>query len=338
MSEVVDIIKVSIIVPVYNVEKYLSRCIESILNQTLKDIELILVNDGSTDKCKDICKEYSKYDSRVKFINKINEGVSSARNVGIDNSSGDYISFVDPDDYLDNDAIEYLYRLIKKYNADVSCYKMKTYRNNEYHIIEENEEVRLYINESIVKNQIESGKFLFSSCNKLYSRKLFDGVNDRFNNDIRYAEDALFNIHMLSKCKKLVYSNLRKYNYFINEGSTVNKISDKRIDILKAQRQMLEFINNKYCNYTQNIIKQYVNSSILIIVDIAKSKELFKNLSILKRLKNQIKKDKYVINNFNNIDRATKFKFYSMKISPIILLILYKIRYITVINSKRGLQ
>ncbi len=320
--------EVSIIVPVYNVEKYLVRCIESIVNQTFKNIELILINDGSIDNSKSICEKYLKEDNRIKLINKMNEGVSSARNIGIDEANGNYITFIDPDDYIEHDAIEYLYNLIKEYNADISCYKMKTFKNTNSTYSEEDEKISLYKGENILKMQIKYGEFLYSSCNKLYSRHLFNGINDRFNNEIKYAEDALFNLYMISKCKILVYSNLRKYNYYINQGSTVNKLSIKRIDVLKAQRKMFDYIDNTDSNYTQDIIKQYVNSSILIIAEIAKCKMFNTNWIIIKELNKQLKRDKNKINNLKGIDIITKFKYITMKASPIFLLIVYKTKYV----------
>ncbi|UJF15261.1 glycosyltransferase [Jeotgalibaca sp. MA1X17-3] len=112
-------IKVSIIVPVYNVEKYLKKSIESLMNQTLKDIEIILVNDGSTDNSLFICKQYEKKDFRIKVIDKNNGGVSSARNIGIELASGQYIGFIDPDDWIEPEMYEKMYSKIEKTKSDV---------------------------------------------------------------------------------------------------------------------------------------------------------------------------------------------------------------------------
>ena len=111
---------ISVIVPIYNVEKYLEKCIESILAQTYTDYELILVNDGSTDGCYEICQKFSKRDVRIKLINKPNGGLSSARNVGIDNSKGDYITFVDSDDYISKYMLQELYRGLCENEADIA--------------------------------------------------------------------------------------------------------------------------------------------------------------------------------------------------------------------------
>ena len=110
---------ISIIIPIYNNEKFISRCLDSIINQTYKKIEIIIVNDGSTDKSLDVISKYEKKDNRIKVINKKNEGVSIARNIGIESSKGDYITFVDADDWLELDAIEKLYIEITEKNVDV---------------------------------------------------------------------------------------------------------------------------------------------------------------------------------------------------------------------------
>ena len=114
-------IKISVIVPIYKVEKYLRRCIDSIINQTFKNIEIILVNDGSPDNCPKICEEYKNKDNRIIIINQENQGLSVARNSGIRIARGQYLVFIDSDDYIEEDMIEYLYEGIVKYDVDISC-------------------------------------------------------------------------------------------------------------------------------------------------------------------------------------------------------------------------
>ena len=113
--------KISIIVPIYNVEKYLDKCVSSILNQTFTDFELLLVDDGSPDRCGEMCDEYAKKDSRVKVIHRKNGGLSAARNSGIDAACGKYIGFIDSDDYIEENMYEHLYDVITKYDADIAC-------------------------------------------------------------------------------------------------------------------------------------------------------------------------------------------------------------------------
>lgn len=122
---------ISVIVPVYNVEKYLSKCIDSILAQTYKNLEIILVDDGSPDNCPKICDEYAKKDNRIKVIHKENGGLSAARNVALDIAKGEYIGFVDSDDFIAEDMYEVLYNLAEKYNAEISSVSFyKVIENN----------------------------------------------------------------------------------------------------------------------------------------------------------------------------------------------------------------
>ena len=111
---------VSIVIPIYNVEAYLKQCLETIVNQTYPNLEIILVNDGSPDNSEEICKEFFKRDSRIRYVRQVNGGLSAARNTGIDLATGDYITFVDPDDWVTEDYVETLYTQLKKYEADVS--------------------------------------------------------------------------------------------------------------------------------------------------------------------------------------------------------------------------
>lgn len=322
--------EISIIVPIYNVEKYLERCVESILNQTFEDFEIILVNDGSTDKSGDICDRLKFKDYRIKVVHKENGGVSSARNKGLEISNGEFITFIDPDDYIELDALGYIYNLSKDNNAEIGVYKMNTFKIQELKNINKYknnvEEFRIYEGDEIIKEYIYNETFLHSVCNKIYSRSLISKINLKFICDIRYAEDALFNYNILSNCNRLVYSNLRKYNYCINNGSVVNSVTEKRLDILKAQKQIYFLLKNKYNKYTEVILNQYANSSILIVLDIARESMILKKIDILKKVKNTLKKDKDILKDLKINNFKQKIYFKILKISPLLLALVYKIK------------
>ena len=286
---------------------------------------MILIDDGSTDSSSIICDKYNKADNRVKVIHKINEGVSKSRNLGISISKGEFIMFVDPDDELKNDAVEYLYKLIKLYNCDIACYKMEIYKNNELktNITNINEKIDVYNGSEIISEHSSNGTFLHSSCNKLYNRKLVG--NNRFNENIRYAEDALFNFNVLSDSKRLVMSNLSKYNYFINEGSTVTKVNEKRVDILIAQCEIFKLLKNRYNKYTENITRDFIKSSISIVIDMANKNE--KNKEVLIRLRKAIKENKYMLDDMSLVTTKDKFLFNIINMNPNIILFLYIIRF-----------
>ncbi len=318
------LIKISIIMPIYNVERYLERGINSILNQTFKEFELILINDGSTDNSSVICNNFKNIDSRIKVINKKNEGVSSSRNLGINIARGEFIMFVDPDDTLEEDALGYLYNLTNTYNSDVSCYRMQTYKNGISKTnININEEIKIYKNSKIIENFSKNGIFLYSVCNKLYKKNLLKDI--RFNEDIRYAEDALFNFYILSESKVVVMSNQAKYNYYINESSTVNKFNEKRIDILKAQCEIYNLLKRKYNNYTENITRDYIKSSINIIIDMAIIGKI--DREILFKLKYIINNNLYMLSDKSLLNKKEKLIFNILKIMPINVFFLYKIKF-----------
>lgn len=319
-------VKISVIVPIYNVEKYITRCIESILSQTFCDFELILINDGSLDESGNICNKYSKKDKRIKYFYNSNQGVSYTRNFGIEIAKGEFCIFVDPDDYLDLDALEYLYTLAKSNNADIIACKMKTYKSNVLKSkIIKNETLRIYEGEKIIKEYVENGTFLYSVCNKLYSRKLLSDI--RFSVDINYAEDALFNYYILGKAKKVVLSNLQKYNYFINENSTVTLVTRKRLDILKAQKKIYNYLNVNYSKYSRNIVNEYINSSILIIIDIVRENNILKKYYLLKELKKTVINDKEILKDKSLVSLKNRILFLLLNISPFIIAILYKLRF-----------
>lgn len=320
--------KISVIVPIYNVERYLERCIESILNQTLQDLELILVNDGSSDKSGEICEKYRDIDN-ITVIHKENGGVSSARNLGINIAKGEFLTFIDPDDYIDNDALELLYDLAKNNNAEIACYSMKTYKNNMLTTkLVENYKVKIFDRKNILKEYIENGTFLYSSCNKIYANRLFNSNRNRFSQDIHYAEDALFNYYIMNDASRLIFTNEQKYNYFINDNSTVKYVTEKRLDVLKAQKQIYYLILNNYKENIKYIVNQYVKSSISIAIDIALEGNIFKKKNILNELKIIVNEDKIFKGNMKYISLKDKLCFNIIKVSPISLSILYKIKFL----------
>ena len=218
--------KVSIIIPTYNSEKYLKRCINSICNQTYKNIEIIIIDDGSTDNTFNICEEYSKKDDRVKFIHKKNEGVSVARNIGIENANGKYIMFVDSDDWIENNTVEILYNISKKEKADiVQCNfyyaypKMKEIKRTEMNpkegYITEKERIQLNLISSKYE-EIENGVFtgaIRAMAGKLVKSEIIKIANIKFNEKICIFEDGIFLLNLAKYTNKIVFSNSYLYHY-----------------------------------------------------------------------------------------------------------------------------
>ena len=224
--------KISVIVPVYNVEKYLDNCIKSIVRQTYDNLEILLVDDGSKDNSGSLCDEWAIRDNRIKVIHKQNGGASSARNAGLDAATGEYIGFVDADDYIDIDMYEIMYAEICEHNADAASCGMVRESKNGYK--EEwgsaDSPVECVDTLSWLKAVGEANGILpVHTGNKLYSAEILKNV--RFNTNFKYAEDTLFNFEAARNMRKIVIHNVARYHYTNNETSASNKaFSEARFD------------------------------------------------------------------------------------------------------------
>lgn len=310
--------KISIIIPIFNKEKFLNRCIDSVINQTYKNIEIILINDGSTDNSLDICKEYKKYNN-IKIINKENGGVSDARNVGIENSNGDYITFIDPDDCVSNTYIGNLYNRIKKYKADIAIENPIKYRNGE--VIHRN----IKLNNDIIleeKNQflieLFNAKYFHNTCwGKMYNSQLVKKI--RFDINMSIGEDLKFLVDIFTIANKIVITDLEEYYYYENLGSLT------RVGFNDAWRKEIEYCDkliNKYENSNIRIyaIKRYID------VNIGCAMRFKLDKYSIKIIKNNLKK--YINEYMNNtiIDKKMKAKANLLIFSYYIFIFLYKIK------------
>ena len=242
--------KISVLVPIYNAEKYIKRCIDSIINQSYKNIEVILIEDGSTDNSYNIIKEYQEKDDRIKIFSIENNGVADARNKAVDNSTGDYITFVDSDDYIEEDYIETLYTNLKKYNSDIAVC-------NCFNVIEETgkkdyktfgiSEVKEYTNEEAVKNLFYYNFLRHSPWGKLYKKEVWNNI--RFPLGKNY-EDLAILYKLFLNSKKVIYIPKEKYNYTIRKGSIVhNEIRKTDVEaIIEYSQKILDDITKNYKN------------------------------------------------------------------------------------------
>ena len=234
--------KISIIIPVYNVEKYLKKCIESILNQTFTNYEIILIDDGSTDNSKNICDEFSYKDSRIKVIHKNNTGAADSRNIGISLASGEYIGFVDSDDYIDPDMYESLYNLITKYKTDVAiCGLLHEYPDKTINPYPAEEE-RSVSGKEALKIALIGDKFSLNVYNKIYKKEMFNYI--KFPN-LKFAEDAYVVTRILYNSDSVAYSTSPKYHWVHHFGSiTTSNFDSKDWQVVKVYTENLEFIKN----------------------------------------------------------------------------------------------
>ena len=224
--------KITVIVPVYNVENYLNKCLDSILKQTYQNLEIIVVNDGSTDNSGGICQEYAQKDSRIIYIEKENGGLSDARNAGLDRMTGSYVTFVDSDDWIEQDYVEVLYNKLTEYQADVSVGNYYSYNEDEgmyyFHINGDSYYEKVFDNVSIFENLYESQEMksfaLISAWGKLYKASLFDYI--RFDKG-KLGEDGYMNQKLYLLVQKVIYINQGLYAYRQRSGSITKTWTEK---------------------------------------------------------------------------------------------------------------
>ena len=242
--------EISIIVPVYNVEQYLDRCVNSILNQTFTDFELILVDDGSPDHCPKMCDEWSKKDARIRVLHKTNGGLSSARNAGLEIAVGDYVGFVDSDDWIAPDMYETLYRLLKQYQADISCGGIE--RTDVMQIKEtQTGHVMVYSKEEYAKKyfKIGSNETVHYVWNKLYNRKTADNI--KFPEGL-INEDVEGFFLALSVSEKIVETDQTVYYYWKNQkGISYQWFTKKQMDLLKNWQHVYEICLSDHKDWVQ---------------------------------------------------------------------------------------
>ena len=278
---------ISVVIPVYNVEQYLPKCIESIMNQTYKNLEIILVNDGSTDGSQKICEEYKSIDNRIKIINKENGGLSDARNVGIDNSSGNYITFIDSDDYIDDDYVYTLYKSLISYNADMSIASHKIIYPKR--IIDKATDEKFCANSKKVLEKILYDEGIdLSAWGKLYKKILFNNI--KFPKG-RLFEDSATTYRLIDESKKIAVNSKSVYNYVIRKNSISNEMfSEKKMDLITSTMEMTEFIKKKYPELEKGCERRLMYAYLSTLTQLAKTKET--NSSMQAKLMNYIKKNK----------------------------------------------
>ena len=265
--------KISVIIPVYNVEKFLKRCVESVMKQTYRNIEVILVNDGSTDGSLGVAKELQKKYPQIIIVNKENGGLSSARNAGIKASSGDYIAFLDSDDWVTPDCYEYMLNLAVENKAEISDVMIYQVWSENDKIPTSDERIELYSGRDILEHYLYRGMSEekgapYSACRKLYNRNLFQGDTKGFVEGA-VNEDICFNYRILRKCSKIVVSNQVKYFYYQGESSITNgALKKKDLVLIKVSKDLV------------NLAEESDDSR---IIELAKMKEARSAFSLLAR-------------------------------------------------------
>lgn len=316
---------ISIIVPIYNVENYLTKCIDSILKQTYSNLEIILVDDGSTDSCGLICDKYKEKDERIIVIHKKNGGLSDARNAGLDVATGNYIMFTDSDDYISEKMVELLYNNIIKNNADISiCDYAKNFSNNIVYnkyskkefIVEGDEKFNYVNNEYYIVTVVQ--------WNKLFKKEIFDGLRYKKG---KINEDEFIICSQLDRACRISYYLEPLYYYLQRENSIMGKFRIQRYDIIQAFDERIVFYKNK--NLIENAIKTKVQKFDYLLAfkaEIIFSKSYFKNINLIKKYDQDLK---ILIKDLmkENIEKKTKLKMHFFKLFKNLFPLLLKIKY-----------
>lgn len=320
--------KISVIIPIYNSEKYLSNCINSILKQDYQDFEVILVNDGSTDGSLNICKQYIETDDRICLIDKLNSGVSDSRNVGILKSTGEYIFFCDSDDLLFEDCFSTLVKYAKEYNADLVGAGFRSFLSSN------DKTLRISVSDNILcMNRSEAldtygttakGPICSFVFPKIFSRKIIIDNNLFFRRDLFYKEDTVFSVSFIEKASRIVCVNKVIYQYrFHNNSATVRCLNFPETwrNRQNATNAILE-VAKKYTN--SNFIKevyfdifnQYIGELLAIYLQNCQDKN---RISYLK----QKIKEAYKCNNLPRLSNKQKLKFFLVMYSPALIRVVF---------------
>lgn len=236
---------ISVIIPVFNVGDFIEKCIQSVLAQDYRNIEIIIVDDGSTDASPIICDQYAETDTRIKVIHKRNEGVSMARNIGVDISNGDYCCFIDGDDFIEKNYISKMYDAIKTYETDMVCCGCWRENVNGSVIWERKAEfTKVFNRREAILELFTPTSFVGWPWNKMFKLSIIQKNNIRFDENLRYCEDEIFVLQYLLKSKGCCYIKEQLYHYIENQASVNMKIyTEKKFDVRCLDRQKADNIS-----------------------------------------------------------------------------------------------
>lgn len=282
--------KISIIIPVYKVEDYLKECLDSIVKQTYQNLEIILVDDGSPDKCGEICDMYAEKDSRIKVLHKKNAGVARARNDGIELATGAYISFIDSDDWIAENAYEIMHQSLKAQDADCVVGGCLTVLDKDGELVPKYTKRRAV--GCISAQEAMKGVLLNGSAvwNRLFKREVFREI--RFPLD-RINDDEVVALHAYAECKKIVFLDTDTYFYRIRQNSiTTSKFSIRNMDYYYNSIENLAFVKNKCPELVPCAEFKFIKAMLYCYVNLKKMKKDAKVKELLQQLKKDIKTNK----------------------------------------------
>ena len=235
---------ISVIVPIYKVEQYLDKCVQSIVSQTYSNLEIILVDDGSPDRCGDLCEAWAEKDSRIRVLHKKNGGLSDARNAGMEIATGTYTAFVDSDDWIAPDFIETLYDAVRQSGAQIAgCDVCTVYPDEEPVLCSGVKDLRICSAEEAIGDILKGQGFRAVAWNKLYLSSLLEGERYPVG---KHHEDEFFTYRIYGKAEKLVYVDRPMYFYLQRQGSIMRSFTIKRLDALDAYLERLAYFKTRF--------------------------------------------------------------------------------------------
>ena len=310
-------VKVSVIVPVYNGEEFIESCIKDVLNQTLKNIELILINDGSKDSTLEICQKYIEYENRITLINQENKGVSIARNKGINKAKGKYICFIDSDDRIKEDYLENLYNIAEKKDVKIVCCDIecvdKNYKFKSIKTIDEGYYTSLDALEELFKFR----NLNWGPCGKLFKA---DIIKDKIGfPDVDIYEDLVFVYKTIYNTEKIFYTKVCKYYYVDreNDGAMRKFIKSPTIDIIKVTDEAVSFLKEKTPSILDSSFYGLISEVIMYFYNIREIDKKFKNTNS----KLYIKEMRKLILKYKKEFLLNRNMYYKEKIMILLLLI-----------------
>lgn len=322
--------KISIIIPVYNVEKYLPKCLDSVLNQTFQDYEMILVDDGSTDRSGEICEEYAARDSRIRVFHQENQGVSAARNHGLEAVRGEWIGFMDADDFIVEDMYQVLYENAVRFQTGISMCRHIEYYINSPVVPDANAEVKILSDQEAIKMVMEAKIVSVNPVDKLYRRDLFDEV--RFPN-LAVGEDAYIMLELIRRAGTVAYTPAQKYYYVHRaESLTTSSFKEHDLDAIKSWSRNYQFVC-KYYPQLEPTAAVRCCWAYFYVLDKMMNTPGFQKKDLQKQVIQELKKRKKYILNYPNFTRNRKIAFCLLMIHPA----LYRMTVRKFIQQKRKL-
>ncbi len=285
---------ISIIIPIYKVEEYIEKCIESVINQTYTNIEIILIDDGSPDNCGAICDKYAENDNRIKVIHKVNGGLSDARNAGMKIASGDYFVFIDSDDWVDKDYCEFLYNKQKEYDADIVVTPLRSVTQDGADISRKfTHETLIMTPEIAMEKMFARDSISWCAQAKLYRKELFEGVIYPVG---VLMEDKATTYKLYHKANKIIFADTPKYNYLVRSGSIMRStFSEKRLKSFDIQLELNTFLESNYPN-TVKITHAYTAKNAVNMLCRMKAADMKKGMSEMYGYVREYKKELYSCN------------------------------------------